>query len=863
MEQNPDGESSKLKPVLAKAKRIVPFHSSKSSKTNKAAALAIKSSHNEEGKNASGSGENQAYDELFKTKKNLVLQYEEILSKTMIGAITVSQAPILAFSGLGSIQKHKQMEMVLKQKIKGLEDGSWKLKFKGHELLAWSLVKPVVGVVQYESNNAQAKNAFATSHDEHRNTLKMLYVTILDLQLTTIYFLSKGAIKQTMEDAVKWKDWTGMLAKITTQDAVLKSIEEQWRDINIKKLDVIGDEARRIRKVIEDAQNSLERSNILAWLSSIDRSNNYNYARSRHTLSTGDCWLRKIKLSDGTKQSTESMLRSIIKQLCARRPDIPGALLSLRRYHDVGQEPPLESLQNTFKESTLEFERVYVIINALDEYPSVNGERKSLLGVLENIKSLGLTNLHFLYTGRDEPDISVKLELFVLRREIGKINLESKREEVNADIRTYIEKEIVSSDFGLWPSDIKTKVKKALTEKANGMFQYVVPQLKALETPKSPSAVEEALANLPDGLDQTYSRALLSINQSYWPELAEASRVDPKSFALNSKNPGLRLAHFSVKEFLLSDRIRNGPGLSFSITAEGSHMHIAESCLLYHMDASELREPSSYRTVEFPLLECAATSWVDHVDALQIVGWPSPPLELIDRALNPGSKSLQAMIQIWYADTPWLSVPWDNPKLSVYSLCYIAYQRYLLSLSTTSVSASTPLEQNLEHLSRRSIAIMADQTSNNQEAFAAKMAGSSVDYGLMLSLPTCSLRDFWHHHPSPSFDELTVLWSLKQMNGFVHALHLIHDFDPQPPRSELEVSGMLQHKVNANRQAAKRFSHDMVSPYHIFCFDDTTTKLDQSYNFSALKIADFGFERLYKPNPWTGAWDEPVLIRFM
>ena len=40
------------------------------------------------------------------------------------------------------------MEILLRQKIKELEDGKWKLKFKGHELEIKDLAEPVVGVVE-------------------------------------------------------------------------------------------------------------------------------------------------------------------------------------------------------------------------------------------------------------------------------------------------------------------------------------------------------------------------------------------------------------------------------------------------------------------------------------------------------------------------------------------------------------------------------------------------------------------------------------------------------------------------------------------------------------------------------------------
>jgi ankyrin repeat domain-containing protein 50 len=174
-----------------------------------------------------------------------------------------------------------------------------------------------------------------------------------------------------------------------------------------------------------------------------------------------------FSFSDPAKQNAENMLRSIIKQLCGRRPDEPEALAKLVRYRDVNLQPDLESLINAFNESTFGFARVYVIIDALDECPL--GQRSKLLDVLQTIKTFGLDNLHILYTSRAEADIESRFRSSVSRHEITRIDLEKRRREVNEDIRTYIDKELESSEFCSWPADIKARARKALIEKAHGM----------------------------------------------------------------------------------------------------------------------------------------------------------------------------------------------------------------------------------------------------------------------------------------------------------------------------------------------------------------------------------------------------------
>lgn len=159
-------------------------------------------------------------------------------------------------------------------------------------------------------------------------------------------------------------------------------------------------------------------------------------------------------------------------------------------------------------------------------------------------------------------------------------------------------------------------------------FQFVALQLSALQNCSTKAKVREALNSLPTGLDETYSRILMSLDQYQgkqalralkWlifserplelAELAEAVAIDPDnklvypqdvleflpslviiyeegSFGRKFVRPLVRLAHFSVQEYLTSDRIKDGPAIGFTIGKDSSHIHIAESSLSYHIYAS-------------------------------------------------------------------------------------------------------------------------------------------------------------------------------------------------------------------------------------------------------------------------------------
>ena len=194
-------------------------------------------------------------------------------------------------------------------------------------------------------------------------------------------------------------------------------------------------------------------------------------------------------------------------------------------------------------------------------------------------------------------------------------------------------------------------------------FQYVFCHLEALRSLHSPARVIEALNSLPLGLDETYERILQSIKPEFrvqvanslkWlassnrklhlDEVAMAFAVRPDSavpfhendmpFAdedilrylsslvvtevrreksvfprsLNEfiqETTYVRLAHFSVKEYLMSHRISGTPISSFSFDDIGAHLHIAQSCLalLLHYTCNKTKgsyaHSSSYRSSPF------------------------------------------------------------------------------------------------------------------------------------------------------------------------------------------------------------------------------------------------------------------------
>lgn len=192
-------------------------------------------------------------------------------------------------------------------------------------------------------------------------------------------------------------------------------------------------------------------------------------------------------------------------------------------------------------------------------------------------------------------------------------------------------------------------------------FQWVVCQLKALEKCYYPQQLRKALDSLPDTLNDTYEQMLCRISDEHaefalklfqWllfsfrplriEELAELAIVDfeedppvdtgrrfwdpqevmricsglvttMKEAVDDNDGPRtlVKLAHISVREYLLSDAIRRGPAAKYYIQSVSAHTFIAESSLAY-MQLFDMPIPDL--AGEYPLASYVARYWLQHYE---------------------------------------------------------------------------------------------------------------------------------------------------------------------------------------------------------------------------------------------------------
>src|SRR5579862_1335299 len=86
-----------------------------------------------------------------------------------------------------------------------------------------------------------------------------------------------------------------------------------------------------------------------------------------------------------------------------------------------------------------------------------------------------------------------------------------------------------------------------------------------------------------------------------------------------------------------------------------------------------------------------------------------------------------------------------------------------------------------------------------------------------------NLRKYWEDRPHPSFDEPTVVWSLKQLAGIADALLLIHNFKTTYPLSPIDGKARLQGGARLSvREGEELFGrHGDIKPENILWFKKT------------------------------------------
>ncbi|GFF23322.1 NACHT nucleoside triphosphatase [Aspergillus udagawae] len=416
----------------------------------------------------------------------------------------------------------------------------------------------------------------------------------------------------------------------------------------------------------------------------------HTFRETRHKHGVGIAFFY-FSFSDEAKQDDNGMLRALLLQLSVQLQDGERDLERLHVLYKSGS-PPVDALLESLRRFLGRFSDTYILLDALDESPR-GCKREGVLRAIQVIRSWLMPNVHLLATSRSELDIHESLDPSA-DQDLSLRNLETDR-----DIANFVSYRLKSdAKLRRWKARHED-IKKKLTTGAQGV--YVECQFNALQRAKNMDQLDKCLHTLPRDLDETYERILCSVDDDYREdvrrvlavlcistrpltidELVDAHAVDLSEpphlrrdgrsyarddlidiclglveIAATEDNNGksiltARIAHFSVQEYLQSDRILQQKAKCFAIRSAPANTEMARICLVYLMEPALSGEILDERKLtEYPLAPFAATHWLHHY-ANSSEGMAEIE-QLMVGLFKDKTKSFATWVRLHDMDDPW------------------------------------------------------------------------------------------------------------------------------------------------------------------------------------------------------------------
>ncbi|KAF2800547.1 hypothetical protein K505DRAFT_263715 [Melanomma pulvis-pyrius CBS 109.77] len=205
------------------------------------------------------------------------------------------------------------------------------------------------------------------------------------------------------------------------------------------------------------------------------------------------------------QDESSHFLRWIIGQLCRQSTKVPEELHNI---YKSGKTPNLSSLLSVLHSIMEGFQRVYLVLDAVDE----SMPREDLLHIIRDLSTdARFSSLGLIVTSRQYIDIEQVLELY-------SIPITMSNPFVEEDIGTLVHSTIQSdARYQRWPEDLRREIQDTIPKGAKGMFRWAICQLDILKRLRPDvSVIRAALSNLPKSLDETYERIFLAIPEDDW-----------------------------------------------------------------------------------------------------------------------------------------------------------------------------------------------------------------------------------------------------------------------------------------------------------------------------------------------------------
>ncbi|KAK5422330.1 hypothetical protein LTR06_000587 [Exophiala xenobiotica] len=321
---------------------------------------------------------------------------------------------------------------------------------------------------------------------------------------------------------------------------------------------------------------------------------------------------------DESKQDASAALRALLLQLCTQIPGLQADLARLRDSYNHGT-PPVPVLLEYLRQAVVRCRQIYILLDALDESPA-DVSRAEVLRVIDSIRQWQLPGLHLLVTSRDVPDIRDHLQISTLKQGVEHISL--KNDSVQQDISRFVAFQL-DHDLQLQRWGVhQEKIKSYLIQHAGGVSHRITRG--GATAPIAPLFCTPAIVPQPLSVGEVTEALAVDIDdlECYDPMRRftggadDVLRICPGLIELSLRADGvqeIRIEHFSVQEYLQSDRIRTGRAADFALLGPPQHGRISKACLPYLKHDEFLQQKLSPDLVrQYAFARYAAEHWYYH-----------------------------------------------------------------------------------------------------------------------------------------------------------------------------------------------------------------------------------------------------------
>ncbi|KAI0289213.1 hypothetical protein BC826DRAFT_957470 [Russula brevipes] len=358
---------------------------------------------------------------------------------------------------------------------------------------------------------------------------------------------------------------------------------------------------------------------------------------------------------DASKRDVRGLLASLLFQLGDSSDRCWDLLYRLYTKSRDGSEQPSDADLTKCLDAMLKLPGqvpIFIIMDALDECPSTTGirsAREEVLTFVEDLVGSKHSNLFICITSRPEQDIQTALCPLTThpvacpsrgrRFRWVVCQLDTLRRCFPSSIRKTL-KDLPATLDGTYERTLE-EIPKEKKQHAHRLFQCLVAA-------RRPLRVEELAEIFAIEFD---TDSALKLRENWRPENPEEAVLSACSTLIAVIEDGdskiVQFSHFSVKEFLTSDRLRTsefGNICHYFIPLDVAHGILARACItvLLQLDESVDKE----RLSEFPLAFYAAGHWVDHAKIQEVA---SQFRDAMEQLLDP-TKPYLAAWACWIRD---------------------------------------------------------------------------------------------------------------------------------------------------------------------------------------------------------------------